>query len=144
MALIVELKSGERIIVGECVIKNVDHRARLRIEGAAPVLREKDIMTPARANTPAKRIYLAVQLIYTSKEAHAHRELYFTLVHDILKAAPSVWPFIESINNHFLTGEIYKALKDANKLIAYEEEMLINAKRGAGVRLGGEANRQST
>ena len=96
-----------------------------------------------RADTPAKRIYLAVQLMYTSKEPSAHHEVYFALVRDILKAAPSVWPFIESINNHILTGQMYKALKDAKKLIAYEGELLDNAKRGASLRSRGETNRQS-
>ena len=46
MALKVELKPGERIILGECVITNADQRARLLIEGQVPILREKDILTP--------------------------------------------------------------------------------------------------
>ena len=143
MGLKVELKPGERIILGECVITNTDQRTRLLIDGQAAILREKDILTPDRADTPAKRIYLAVQLMYTSKDPSTHHEVYFALVRDILEAAPSVWPFIESINNHILTGEMYKALKVAKKLIAYEGELLDNAKRGASLRSRGEANRQS-
>ena len=143
MALKVELKPHERIIIGDCVITNSDQRTRLLIDGTVPILREKAIMTPDRADTPAKRVYLAVQLMYTSKDPRMHHEVYFALVRDILKAAPSVWPYIESINNHILTGEVYKALKHANKLIIYEQEILDNAKRRAGVRSGREANRQS-
>ncbi len=45
MALKVELKPGERIILGDCVVTNADQRTRLLIEGEAPILREKDIMT---------------------------------------------------------------------------------------------------
>ena len=142
MALKVELKPGERIILGECVITNHDQRTRLLIDGHVPILREKDILTVERADTPAKRIYLAVQLMYTSKDPRAHHEVYFALVRDILRAAPSVSPFIESINNHILTGETYKALKDANKLVAYEEELLNNAKRGASVWNGRETDRR--
>jgi flagellar biosynthesis repressor protein FlbT len=134
MALKVELKPGERILIGECVVTNGDQRTRLLIEGAAPILREKDIMTAERADSPAKRIYLAVQLMYTSREAQPHHELYFSLVRDIVKAAPSTWGLIEAINNHILTGEMYKALKESKKLIAYEEELLSNATRGPGVR----------
>ncbi len=81
--------------------------------------------------------------MYTSRDPRAHHEVYFALVRDILEAAPSTWPYIESINNHILTGEMYKALKDAKKLIAYEQELLSHAKRGAGLRSGSEANRQS-
>ena len=143
MALKVELKPHERIIIGDCVITNSDQRTRLLIDGTVPILREKAIMTPDRADTPAKRVYLAVQLMYTSKDPRMHHEVYFALVRDILKAAPSVWPYIESINNHILTGEVYKALKYANKLIIYEQEILANAKRRASVPSGREGNRQS-
>jgi flagellar protein FlbT len=108
-----------------------------------PILREKDILTPELADTPAKRIYLAVQLMYTSRDPRPHHEVYFALVRDILDAAPSTWPYIEAINNLILTGEMYKALKQATKLIAYEQELVSNAKRRAGLRHGGEANRQS-
>ncbi len=67
MGLKIELKPGERVMLGDCIVTNHDQRTRLLVEGAAPILREKDIMTPSRADTPAKRIYLAVQLMYTSK-----------------------------------------------------------------------------
>ena len=49
MALKVELKPGERLIVGSVVITNSDQRARLFIDGKAPILREKDILSPALA-----------------------------------------------------------------------------------------------
>ena len=140
MALKVELKPGERIILGDCVITNADQRTRLVIEGEVPILREKDILTCDRADTPAKRIYLAVQLMYTSRDPRAHHEIYFTLVRDTLSAAPSTWPHIESINNHILTGKMYKALKDAKKLIAYERELMDHAKRGQNLRQDRDTN----
>src|SRR2546423_13934783 len=144
MALKVELKPGERIIIGDCVVTNSDQRTRLLIEGVAPILREKDIMTPQRADTPAKRIYLAVQLMYTARDAQPHHELYFSLVRDIVQAAPSTWPRIEAINNHILTGEMYKALKEIKKLIAYEEELLAHAARGSSLRKSGKSNVRPT
>ncbi|HWL04748.1 MAG TPA: flagellar biosynthesis repressor FlbT [Xanthobacteraceae bacterium] len=143
MALKVELKPGERILIGECVITNGDQRTRFLLEGRAPILREKDIMTAELADTPAKRIYLAIQLMYTSQEPQAHHDIYFTLVRDIVTAAPSMWPLIESINNQILIGDLYKALKEAKQLISYEGELLEHAKRGAGVRHGSEADRKS-
>ena len=130
MALKVELKPGERILVGDVVITNSDQRTRFLVDGNAPILREKDIMTPERADTPAKRIYLAVQLMYTSRDPRAHHEVYFALVRQIVQAAPSTWGYVEDINNQILTGNLYKALKEAKKLIAYEEDLVQNAKRG--------------
>src|SRR5690606_24725730 len=64
MTLKVELKPGERIVVGRSLITNGSSRSRLIIEGEEPVLRERDILTPETANTPARRIYLTVQLMY--------------------------------------------------------------------------------
>ena len=73
MALKVELKPHERIIIGACVITNTDQRARLLIDGDnIPILREKDILTPETADTPAKLVYLAVQLMYMSPDPMAH------------------------------------------------------------------------
>ncbi len=138
----VELKPGERIIIGDCMLTNGDQRTRFTIRGTAPILREKDIMMPDRADTPAKRIYLAIQLMYTSGTPEEHHDIYFSLVRDIVKAAPSTWNHIESINNQILTGNLYKALKETAKLVAYEEELLRNAKRGAGLRKRGKADVQ--
>jgi flagellar protein FlbT len=124
MALKVELKPHERIIIGSCVITNTDQRARLLIDGDnVPILREKDILTPEIADTPAKLIYLAVQLMYISPEQNNHGT-YFNLLRDFVTAVPNAWPIIEGINNHILSGELYLALKQARKLIAYERELL--------------------
>ncbi len=143
MALKVELKPGERIIVGECVVTNVlDQRTRLLIDGTAPILREKDIMTAERADSPAKRIYLAVQLMYLARDPRAHHDIYFSLMRDIIQAAPTTWPYIESINNRILTGEMYKALKEAKRLIEYEQEVISHAKRGTGLRQGSDPDLQ--
>ena len=127
MALRIELKPGERILIGESVLVNGDQRASFLVEGQAPILREKDILTPEQADTPARRIYLAVQLMYTSRDARAHHDVYFALVRDIVQAAPSTFPYVETINNRILTGDLYKALKEARNLIDYERELLQNA-----------------
>src|SRR6202012_514354 len=122
MTLKIELKRDERIILGDCVITNRGQRTRLEIQGKVPILREKDILSPDQADTPAKRIYLAVQLMYTSKEPHDHQMSYLQLVHEMLESAPGARLFIDSINNRILTGDLYKALKETRKLITYEKD----------------------
>jgi flagellar biosynthesis repressor protein FlbT len=143
MTLKVELKPGERMILGECVVTNGPQRTRFTIEGAMPILREKDIMTAERADTPAKRLYLAVQLMYTSRDPRAHHDIYFALMRDIVQAAPSTWPCIEDINNQILMGSLYKGLKHAKKLIEYEREVLLHAQRGADLRTSSKADRDA-
>ena len=142
MGVKIELKSGERFILGDCRVTNGDQRTRLLIEGHAAILREKDIMTPEQADTPAKRIYLVIQLMYTARDPIVHHETYFALVRELVQAAPSTWPHIEAASNHIMAGEMYKALKCAKTLIAYEKELL-DAARSTHLRRDSETDRQS-
>ena len=143
MGLKIELKAGERFILGECLVTNGDQRTRLLIEGQAPILREKDIMTPAQADTPAKRIYLCVQLMYTARDASLHHGTYFALMRDLVQAAPSSWPHMQDVSNHIMAGQMYKALKSAKTLIAYEKELLDHATRNTRLRRDREQDRKS-
>ena len=127
MSLKVELKPHERLIVGNCVITNSDQRTRLFIDGKAPVLREKDILSVATADSPAKRVYFAVQLMYLDDDIEKLRRDYFALVTDLVRAAPSTIQIIDEINNEILTGQLYKALRAAKKLIQHEQDILSNA-----------------
>ena len=124
MALKIELKPFERIIIGESLITNSDTRTRFLVEGNAPILREKDVLTAETANTPIKRIYLCVQMMYLENDIAKYQDLYFEFVKDVLAAAPSFRKQIESASNHILSGSFYKALKDIKKLMAHEEQLL--------------------
>jgi flagellar protein FlbT len=124
MALKIELKPFERIIIGESLITNSDSKTRFLIDGNAPILREKDILTAETATTPIKRIYLCVQMMYLENDIPKYQELYFEFVKDLIAAAPSFKPQVEVISNHILSGSFYKALKDLRKLMAREEELL--------------------
>ena len=130
MALKVELKPGEKLLVGNCIITNSDQRTRLFIDGRAPILREKDILTAETANTPARRIYLAVQLMYIEDDIASTREAYFGLVNEFVAAVPSATEIVNQINNEILTGQLYKALKAAQRLIEYEQDLISNASAG--------------
>ena len=129
MALKVEIKPGERIILGDSIITNDGHRTRLQIEGDAPILREKDIMRPNEADSPCKRIYLVVQMMYLSADPRQQFDLYFDLIRDVQRAAPSTTARIDQINTHILNGSFYKALKEAKALIDYEKELMDHAER---------------
>ncbi|WP_332686390.1 flagellar biosynthesis repressor FlbT [Devosia sp.] len=130
MALKVELKPGEKLLVGNCIITNSDQRTRLFIEGRAPILREKDILTAETAKTPARRIYLAVQLMYIEDDIATTRDAYFSLVNEFIAAVPSSAEIVNQINNEILTGQLYKALKASQRLIEYEQDLISNASAG--------------
>jgi flagellar protein FlbT len=152
MALKVELKPGEKIIIGSVALRNGDSRARFFIEGQAPILREKDILTADSASSPAKLIYFAVQLMYVEGSIEKHHDLYFQCVQDFVKAAPSATTIIMEINNRILSGDFYKALKAAKELLTYEQKLMgsvaqsegANDQSGTGLRQDGAADASGT
>ncbi|MBI3442045.1 MAG: flagellar biosynthesis repressor FlbT [Proteobacteria bacterium] len=128
MALIIDLKPSEVIIIGTALVTNDAARTtRLHIEGNAAILREKDILREADANTPCKKIYLAIQLMYLSANPASLHQTYFDMIRSIQKAAPSTALFFAKINDHLLNDDYYKALKEARHLMEHEQELLANA-----------------
>jgi flagellar protein FlbT len=125
MALKLSLKPHERVIIGGAVISNGSAAAAFTVENNVPVLREKDILTEAQANTYCKKIYLAVQLMYLGEVPNVDlAQLYSQLASDLLVAVPGTKDLISGITGYILEGKYYQALKQAQQLIQYEEELL--------------------
>jgi flagellar biosynthesis repressor protein FlbT len=119
MPLRIELKPFERIVIGESVIINSGTRTCFLIEGEAPVLREKETVT---ADTPAKRLYLCVQMMYLKNDASRYRDSYLRSLRELREAMPAARDLIEAINHHVSGGAFYKALKEIRKLMKHEDE----------------------
>ena len=124
MALRIELKPHERVIVGECVITNCDHKTAFLVDGRVPILREKDILTPKTADTPVKRLYLCTQMMYLEDDIPKYQDIYMGFIKDLLEAMPSFRGQIEEASNAILSGSPYNALKIMRKMIKREEELL--------------------
>ena len=73
MPLRVELKPFERIVIGETVLINSGTRTSFLIDGEAPILREKDTVTAETANTPVKRLYFCLQMMYLKNDIPRYR-----------------------------------------------------------------------
>jgi flagellar protein FlbT len=132
MALKITLKPHERLIVGGAVVTNGNSRSDLLIENNVPILREKDILSEKNADSPCKRIYFVIQLMYVDGNNLAeHHTLYWKLVRDVVKAAPSTIPLIDQISEHILHNAFYQALKKAKKLIEYEQEVINRVRKPA-------------
>ncbi len=129
MALKISLKPDERIIIGGAVVQNGSVRSDFVIENSVPILREKDIMGLADANSPCRRIYFAIQLMYVDeKNIEEHRTTYWKLIKDVANAAPSTIGLIDKISEHILHDRYYQALKLTNKLIEYEQGVINNVR----------------
>jgi flagellar biosynthesis repressor protein FlbT len=124
VGLRIELKPFERIVIGESLITNSDTRISFVVEGKEPILREKDILMPEQADTPVKRIYLCVQLMYLEKSTAKYQDLYFEFIRDLLGAVPRFRDKIELVSKLILAGSYYKALRELRKLRVQEEELL--------------------
>ncbi len=143
MALKVELKPNERIIIGTAVVRNGDQRTSLIIEGHAPILREKDILSAKSADTPAKLIYFVIQLMYIDGKVSENIGLYNKFTSEFQQAVPSSTNMLLAIHNHILNGEFYKALKEAKQLLAYERKLFEHADRNSSLREDAIASAQS-
>jgi flagellar protein FlbT len=127
MPLRVELKPFERIVIGETVIINSGTRTSFLIDGEAPILREKDTVTAETANTPVKRLYYCVQMMYLKNDIPRYRAAYQGFVKELRDALPAARDAIDAVNNHVSGGALYKALKEIRKLMKVEEGLLMSA-----------------
>ncbi len=113
------------MILGKAVIVNGSTKSEFIVENNVPILRQNDILTPDKAQTPALRIYLAVQLMYVDPEnLSAHQKIYWQLIDEFLQAAPSALALIDRINELILKENYYQALKLTQKLISFEQEVV--------------------
>ena len=131
MALVIDLKPGEKILIGTAVITNDSQRTRLHIFGEAPILREKDVMKEEEADTPCRKIYFLVQCMYISATPQIYHEKYFELVKEIQHAAPRTAFLFLQINEKIIGGSYYKAMREARELIKFEEELIAHVTKPA-------------
>ncbi len=127
MALKLTLKPGEKFVVNGAVIVNGDRRGHLLIQNNDTVLREKDVMQQADANTPAKRIYFAIQLLYLDESS---RQQYYADFADRLQEFmgvirdPDILDKCASILQDVNGGRYYRAMLTAKKMFPFERERL--------------------
>jgi len=129
MPLKLSLKPGERFVLNGAVVQNGDRRGALILQNKASVLREKDIMQESEVNSPARRIYFPVMMMYLD-EAGAGRyyDEFVRRLSEFMGAVrnPDILTDCVTISKHALGREYYKALMLCRKLIEYEDERLGN------------------
>ncbi len=127
MALKITLKPSEKFVINGAVVINGDRRSSLLIQNKVSILREKDVMQPKDANTPVKRIYFDVMMMYLDDAEHEQYMEEFT---------QRVTEFMEAISNQDAMakcvaiiddvnkGQYYGALMTCKKLLPFEKERL--------------------
>jgi flagellar protein FlbT len=126
-ALVLELRQGEVMIINGAPIR-FRTRSRIELTAKAKFLCGKQIMPPDQANTPARRIYFAIQSGYIGDDDERRRGLAAArgLIADFQRATTS--PLVRSTLDQALAAaeadECYRALKLVRRIIAYEESVL--------------------
>jgi flagellar protein FlbT len=127
------LKPGEKFVLNGAVVQNGDRRGVLVLQNKASVLREKDIMQPEDATSPARLIYFPVMMMYLDEGAalRYHDEFARRLGEFMgVIRNPDVLTDCVNISRHVMGKEYYKALMLCRKLIEYEDERLGNVAAG--------------
>lgn len=135
MPLKVQLRPSEKVIINSAVLQAPnDSRCEIMVMNHARIMREKHILQKEDANTPAKRLYFCLQMLYIEPErAEDFKPLYKTYLKD-LQDTVSLKPLVDALSliEKFVDEDrIYKAMKDCRQLIIAEAELLkISAPEG--------------
>jgi flagellar protein FlbT len=127
MPLKLSLKPGEKFVLNGAVMTNGDKRASLVLQNKACILREKDIMQPEDADTPARRIYFPIMMMYLDSEDTEHYYNDFALrMTEFMSAITTreVLAVCVDISRDVMSGAYYRALMQCKKLFEFERERL--------------------
>ena len=127
MPLKLSLKPGEKFVLNGAVLANGDKRTSLVLQNKACVLREKDIMQPGEAVTPARRIYLPIMMMYLDADGFEDYYNEFALRMTEFMGAIETRSVLAScigISRDVTEGHYYKALMTCRKLFDFEQERL--------------------
>ncbi len=133
MPLKLSLKPGEKFVLNGAVVQNGDRRGVLVLQNKASVLREKDIMQADEVNTPARRIYFPVMMMYLDEPgAGRYYDEFVRRLSEFMGVIsnPEILADCVAASKHCMDREYYKALMLCRKLIEYEDERLGNVPAG--------------
>ncbi len=135
MPLKLSLKPGERFVLNGAVVQNGDRRGVLVLQNKASVLREKDIMQAEDANSPARRIYFPIMMMYLDEpSATRYHDEFTQRLTEFMGAIGNAEILSDclEISKYVLAREYYRALMASRKLIEYEDERLRAPQPAAG------------
>ncbi|MCA3324644.1 MAG: flagellar biosynthesis repressor FlbT [Roseomonas sp.] len=125
--LVLELRQGDMMIVNGAPIR-FRNRARIELTARARFLFGKQLMTPDMANTPARRIYFALQTAYIGDydERRAGLDLARELINEFREATTSemVRDLLDRALKAAEADQCYQALKFARRVMRHEEVVL--------------------
>lgn len=127
MPLKLNVKPGEKFVVNGAVMVAGNKGASLVLQNEATILLGKDIIQEHEADTPAKRIYFTILLMYLDVEnSENYKQQFLQFIEDFMQATTfrDVRRTLLHIVDEVHSKRFYRALKTCRSLIKYEEELL--------------------
>lgn len=125
--LVLELRQGDLMVVNGAPIR-FRNRARIELTAKARFLFGKQLMTPETANTPARRIYFALQTAYIGDEDEREAGLSVArrLIADFQAATTSTLArdLLDRALSAAEADECYQALKFTRRVMRHEDVVL--------------------
>lgn len=125
--LVLELRPGEAMIINGALVR-FRTRSRIELVAKARFMFGKQIMTPEQADTPARRIYFALQTAYVGDEEERREGL--IAAHELIvafKAATTsalAREILDRAEAAAAADNCYQALKLARRIISHEDTVL--------------------
>ena len=120
MALRFNLGPFDELHIGKCVIKNSHERAFFVVNGEVPILRAKDVLSPALAESSLEKLYCCVQRMYLEETHEELQGSYLALAAGSLKEDPSLYAELHAADQLISNRNHYQALKGLKRLIREE------------------------
>ena len=127
MPLKLSLKPGEKFVLNGAVLTNGDRRVSLVIENKASILRDRDIMQADEANTPVKRIYFPIMMLYLDPEqTEKYYDEFVNRMSEFMSAVTDreALATCVAISRDVLQGQYYQALIKCRQLFDFEQVRL--------------------
>lgn len=127
MPLKIQLKPKERVIINGAVIEgHPDNRTEIVVMNNASVMRQKHILQESESDTPVKRLYFQLQMLYIDEEhCNDYMGPYQKFYKDLSDtfSLPTIKASMLLIDEAVQKGKYYDAMKICRDLIKVEAEL---------------------
>ncbi|MBU0723809.1 MAG: flagellar biosynthesis repressor FlbT [Alphaproteobacteria bacterium] len=127
MALKINVKPGEKIVINGAVITMGEGASYIVLQNQATFLREKDIMQQEDATTPVRRIYFSLMLMYLDQDNYQnYYNDYMDRMIELMRSTglAQIRDTLMVMFRDVQERRFFQALKACKALMKFEEELL--------------------
>lgn len=123
MALRITLKPYERLIINGASIRNGNRNSDFLIESQCKFLRESEILHESEADTPCKKLWVTLQVMYLTDHRAEVEDLFYKQATEIMSMMPEAAPFMAQIQSAIVEEHFHRAIKACKQLAKLEQEL---------------------